>query len=303
MTASNETSIIIRNIEEISEMRAAEDLQIKTWGEDERDIVPLTQLAAARHVGGSLIGAFDGGTLAGFVYGFYGHVGGRIVHHSHMLAVHPEYRNRELAFRLKLAQREHVISGGIADQITWTFDPLQSINAYLNFAKLGVISDTYKVNIYGDLGTSFLHRNGTDRLFVTWFVKSPHVINRIERRSTATESKDESFPDAITLIRHSGSGVPERISSDADIGGAKSAFVEIPTNIRSIEKSDFSMAERWRAETRKVFVGTLNAGFVVTDFHRKDKRTGMYLLEKGGRTITQINNQLGNTVCEEPLEN
>ena len=280
MTASFETPISFRDIDTIKEMRAAEELQIHTWGEDARDIVPLSQLAAARHVGGSLVGAFDGKILAGFVYGFYGHVGGQIVHHSHMLAVHNAYRNRDIAFRLKLAQREHVLRDGIADRITWTFDPLQSINAYFNFAKLGVISDTYKVNIYGDVGTSFLHRNGTDRFFVTWFLNSPRVRDRIDKRSAKLDNRYVFSSDAISFLRNGESGIPERTLNSAQLARAESAWIEIPTNISSIEKSDFETARKWRAETREAFTEALMTGFVVTDFHRKDERTGIYLLEK-----------------------
>ncbi|MFN2412995.1 MAG: GNAT family N-acetyltransferase, partial [Pyrinomonadaceae bacterium] len=144
MRSANETtSIIFQEIESIAEIRAVEDLQIEAWGDDERDIVPLNQFVAARYVGGSLIGAFDNKKLVGFAYGFYGHLQGRVVHHSHMLAVLPEYRDHNLGFHLKAAQRERVLADHITDRITWTFDPLQSLNAHFNLAKLGVIADTY----------------------------------------------------------------------------------------------------------------------------------------------------------------
>ncbi len=281
MTASNESPITFRDIEEISEMRAVEELQIQAWGDDARDIVPLNQLVAARYVGGSLIGAFDKKTLAGFVYGFYGQVGGRVVHHSHMLAVHPEYRNQNLAFRLKLAQREHVLREGITDVITWTFDPLQSLNAYFNFAKLGVISDTYKVNVYGDAGTSFLHRNGTDRFFVTWLLKSPRVLQRIALKSAKLGDSDISPENMATLIRCGESGAPERTIRDTQLNKSESALIEIPANINVIEESDFSTASDWRSETRRVFSEALSAGFIVSEFHRKDDRTGVYILKRG----------------------
>jgi predicted GNAT superfamily acetyltransferase len=281
MTSSNETRIIFRDINDIKEMRAVEDLQIRAWGDDARDVVPLNQLAGARHVGGSLIGAFEGEMLAGFVYGFYGHVNGRLVHHSHMLAVHPEYRNQDLAFQLKLAQREHVLRDGLTDRMTWTFDPLQSLNAYFNFAKLGVVSDTYKVNVYGDAGSSFLHRNGTDRLFVTWLLNSRRVSERIFSKPAALGSV-EIFPKStVPLIRCSESGTPERTPGEERLSRSESALLEIPADISLIERSDFSKAAEWRAETRKVFSETLTAGFVVVDFRRKDEGTGVYLLQKG----------------------
>ena len=52
--------------------------------------------------------------------------------------------------------------------MTWTFDPLQSVNAHFNFGKLGVVSDQYRINCMASQTSSFLHRNGTDRLWVTW---------------------------------------------------------------------------------------------------------------------------------------
>ena len=96
-----------------------------------------------------------------------------------MLAVRPEYRNSNLGYRLKLAQRERALASGLT-RMTWTFDPLQSLNAHFNFAKLGVVSDRYEVNFYGEETSSFLHRTGTDRLWVSWPLDSFRVTRRVE---------------------------------------------------------------------------------------------------------------------------
>lgn len=279
-SAIETTPIVLRDIEDTAEMRAVEDLQIEAWEDAERDIVPLNQLAAARHVGGTLIGAFAGEVLAGFVYGFYGHVHGQIIHHSHMLAVHSAYRNYNLAFRLKLAQRDRVLAESLTDRITWTFDPLQSLNAHFNFGKLGAVSGTYKINVYGEAGTSFLHQNGTDRFFVTWLLRSPRVIKRISERPLRSPGFDIPTQKILPLIRCSDSGAPELNPSDADFSGSEFALVEIPTDINAIEESDFSTARRWRLETRRVFSETFAAGFIVTNYSRRDEKIGTYLLEK-----------------------
>ncbi len=170
MAAAPEISNIrIRDINDAAEMRVVEELQKEVWGIPDLDVVPLTQLVAAKEAGGVLIGAFDGDTLVGFVYGFPSFERGQLAHHSHMLAVKPAYRNFDLGRRLKLAQREQVMAQGI-ELITWTFDPLQSLNAHFNFNKLGVIADRYLPNFYGEDAASFLHQTGTDRLWVSWFV-------------------------------------------------------------------------------------------------------------------------------------
>ena len=76
-------------------------------------------------------------------------------------------RQHDLGLKLSNAQRERALGLGIRE-MTWTYDPLQSRNAHFNFAKLGIVSDTYKVDFYGPETSSLLHRNGTDRLWVTW---------------------------------------------------------------------------------------------------------------------------------------
>jgi len=81
-----------------------------------------------------------------------------------MLAVLDAYRHLDLGSRLKQAQRERALALGV-QEITWTYDPLQSRNAHFNFSKLGVVSDTYKVDFYGPETSSLLHQNGTDRLW------------------------------------------------------------------------------------------------------------------------------------------
>src|SRR5215212_8846971 len=177
MCAMQTAAVTIRGIDDVAKMRAVEDLQKEIWGIPDLDVVPLTHLVAAREAGGVLIGAFDREELVGFVYGFPSFERGQLAHHSHMLAVKNSYRNLDLGRRLKLAQRAHAMTQGI-ELMTWTFDPLQSLNAYFNFSKLGVVADRYLRNFYGEEAASFLHQTGTDRLWVSWFVSTERVKSR-----------------------------------------------------------------------------------------------------------------------------
>src|SRR5437879_13732182 len=96
-------------------------------------------LVASRAVGAVLVGAYDESKLVGFVFCFPGYENGQVTHHSHMLAVKSSYRNSNLGYQLKLAQRERVLAQGI-DRITWNFDPLQSLNAYFIFVWKSLVS-------------------------------------------------------------------------------------------------------------------------------------------------------------------
>lgn len=268
------SKIQIREIGELAQMRAVEELQKEIWGIPDLDVVPLTHLVAAREAGGVLIGAFDGETTVGFVYGFPSFERGRLAHHSHMLAVKPDYRNFDLGRRLKLAQREHVKAQGIG-LISWTFDPLQSLNAHFNFSKLGVLADRYLPNFYGEDAASFLHQTGTDRLWVSWFVSSEH-----EQRKIYGGGDDVNFSSAPSLIEIDVDDSPRR----NDFSDRDRLAIEIPSNIDALQRQNPETARRWREETRWAFTEALKGGYFVESFVREtrgDKRIGKYFLRKG----------------------
>jgi len=274
MSAAPEISnITIREINKVAEMRAVEGLEKEVWGIPDLDVVPLTHLVAAKEAGGVLIGAFDGETLVGFVYGFPSLERGQMAHHSHMLAVKPAYRNYDLGRRLKLAQREHVIAQGI-DLISWTFDPLQSLNAHFNFGKLGVLADRYFVNFYGEDAASFLHQTGTDRLWVSWLVSSERVQGLINGDSHQVSS-DHGSPLVQVETDDSSrrNDLTEGLSRDQ-------AAIEIPSNIDALPRET---GWRWREDTRWAFTEALKAGYIVDAFvreKRSDRRIGKYLLSR-----------------------
>jgi predicted GNAT superfamily acetyltransferase len=193
--------VAIRDITLRSEMRDVETLQKEVWQTDDRDVVTLSILAASREVGAILLGAFDGPVLVGFAYSFVGRENERLIQHSHMLAVSPSHRNLNLGYRLKLAQRERALTQGI-DTMTWTFDPLQNLNAHFNFAKLGVIADTYKINFYGQATSGFLLQigMGSDRLWVTWLLDSERVNQKLRKQDTGGV-RTPDLQDTLCLVR------------------------------------------------------------------------------------------------------
>jgi predicted GNAT superfamily acetyltransferase len=280
MSDNSQSSIGIRDITSIEEMGAVEELQREVWRCTDVDVVPRMMLHPAREVGGALVGAYDGARLVGFAFGFVGLERGRLVLHSHMLAVKSEYRGRSLGYLLKLAQRVRALSQGIK-LMTWTFDPLQSRNAHLNFARLGVVCDAYRVNYYGDISTSPLHRaTGTDRLWVTWQLDSERVARRIDPSRGEEESSRDNLERAAPLVSLGSDGSPAdvRLAKDAR-GGLVS--IEIPDDINELQSRDTKRALAWREATRVAFLDALSAGYVVEEFFRVERdglRRGAYLL-------------------------
>ena len=273
-----------RRLASVAEYRACEQLQRVAWEfADRLDVIPLTQLVATQHAGGLVLGAFDGaGVLRGFCYSFLGRTAvGELVHYSHMTAVDPEIRGTGLGGRLKWQQRRMVMKDGI-DQIVWTFDPLESLNAYFNFSKLGVTADTYCPNLYGET-TSALHRGTpTDRLLVRWELRSPRVRARAQGRpgrlAAAFVAGRLSAP---AVLRASGS-TSVLVPDDPDLGAEEAYLsIEIPVSIQEVKRAAADVAVAWRAGTRAVLSHYLGAGYRVRECVRTPatRSRTLYLLE------------------------
>lgn len=266
MTPTIEKEIVIHPINSIAEMHEVEELQKTVWEVPDIEVVPNSQLIAAVKAGGVLLGAFDGGKMVGFAYGFVSYERGQMAHHSHMLAVLPEYRNYKLGEKLKRAQRDFVLSQGIST-MSWTFDPLQSLNAYFNFNKLGVVSDTYFVDFYGDDAPSFLHQNSTDRLWVFWNLndEKPQPYVNLEDVKRLVQLKKDEIPQTF------------------DLTDEEYLAIEIPTDINKLQEENIELAVEWRNATRKAFVDSFGKGYTAEEFYRKNRDGqdyGVYLLKR-----------------------
>ena len=266
-------SVIVRDVAGQKELRAVEDLQREVWGIPDIEVVPMTQIIAAKEAGGILIGAFDGDRMVGFAYGFVGLEQGRFTHHSHMLAVLPRYRDRSLGQALKLAQREQAAAQGL-EAMTWTFDPLQSLNAHFNFSKLGVESDRYLVDLYGTDAASFLHKTGTDRLWVTWDLKK-------DPGSPPADAADID-PTLTPLVSFGDDELPVTAGADDALRTGR-ALIEIPSDINELAQRRHGSGVLWRAATRAAFCLAFERGFTARGFYRKTHhpaRPGVYVLER-----------------------
>jgi len=274
---------IIRAVASEAEFHAIEDLQREAWGFSDLDIVPAATIMATEHAGGCALGAFDGSLMIGFAYGFPAFEHGRASIHSHMLAVKPTYRNAQAGFYLKLAQRDFALARGL-DEITWTYDPLQSLNAHLNFGKLGVISDRYIVNFYGEETSSPLHQGfGTDRLWVRWLLDSERVKGRIARDQIAARPHLSNLEAAIeSALVYKEAGEPCLADFHSRLS-ANRCLIEIPHDITALKERDPAIARVWREATRAAFLAAIEAGFTVQDFLRADSEAGkrwFYLLTR-----------------------
>jgi predicted GNAT superfamily acetyltransferase len=271
--------LTIRPLTTIDDCAQVAALEREIWGfSDSADVIPAAVLIVSIKRGGILLGAFDTvGAMSGFVYSMPAVKDGAVTQWSHMLGVIPAARHTGLAGRLKLAQRRTALSMGI-ELVEWTFDPLQAVNAHLNFAKLGVVAEEYAENIYGMSSSPLHYGTPTDRFVAEWYLSRPHVERRIAAWGHPVV-RDQSVAGSVLLnpsIERDGRLTPGTADLTSD---ARRVFVEIPVGFSEIQLDDPDLALAWRLHTREIFQTLFSRGYRAVDFFlSRESGRGHYLL-------------------------
>jgi predicted GNAT superfamily acetyltransferase len=174
--------------------------------------------------------------------------------HSHMTAVLTEFRDHGVGRKLKQFQRTDALERGI-ELVEWTFDPLETKNAYFNLMRLGAIARRYLPNIYG-ITTSPLHGGlPTDRLMAEWWLnsdKSRRLVEEGDRKPARSDAKPASS-DGKTIL--------------------------VPDALQGLKTSDREAALRMQAGIREQFLKWFGEGYAATEIERVEGGA-RYVLEK-----------------------
>jgi predicted GNAT superfamily acetyltransferase len=269
--------LTIRPFDSLEDYLTCTDFQEEIWGRGFSEKVSAAILMIANRLGGLSAGAFDeSGELQGFVFGLTGMIEGRLVHWSDMLGVRDTGRDRGLGTRLKKYQREVVLGRGI-NEMRWTFDPLQSRNANVNFSKLGIICREYVENMYGQTDSP-LHRGiGTDRMVALWELDSERVKARLVAGGGPANAEVYSRAPQLLGFQEGGlfpvPGEPKLALDDPHL------LVNIPAAIEPIMDQDMALAVRWREATRELFVHYLGRGYEIREFLRGEELSSYVLVK------------------------
>lgn len=274
------TDIRIRDLKTIEEFREVVALELAIWGyTDASDTVTVPVFIYTVKRGATLIGAFDtANRMVGFAYAVVGMKDGRPMQWSHMTGVLPEYRGG-LGYQLKLEQRSRALAQGY-ELIEWTFDPMQAMNAHLNFAKLGGVVEEYAENFYGE-STSALHRGTpTDRLIVSWRIGEPHVMRRLEQ-TTGLQARSHEVGEAPVVNVTAMDGEWREVKVIDLTVDARRLWIEIPTGFTQMQQQAPERALQWRLHVRQMFQAYFAKGYRAVDFVlQRDAGFGRYLLAR-----------------------
>ena len=270
MGSDHGEGIQYRLVTDVGELLQAVELQKMVWIPDA--LSSMQHMRAAILHGGAVVGAFGGGALVGFCYGFIGYDGIAPYVGSHMMAIHPDYRDRGIGMRLKLEQRLWAMEAGYG-RIVWTFDPFESRNGYLNVCKLGGTVSTFIHNFYGVDAAGY----PTDRFVVNWRLSSDRVARAIEGKLEPTGDA-AAYPQLLPVEydgdRVIGIGEPalERI------GESPGLRLAIPRAAAALKQAQPDLYRAWQQRLRDAAIAAFAQGYHVVSCRTSAPEVQDYVL-------------------------
>jgi chorismate synthase len=270
----------IRRARDRADFEACVRLQREVWHLADVEITSAIQLIATTWAGGLVhIAETAEGTPVGFAYAFPALRGGVPHLHSDMLAVRPEHQKRGVGLKLKWAQRADAVRAGVT-VVTWTYDPLQALNANLNLRRLGAIGTEFVENFYGVTTSELHHGLPTDRLVVHWDLNAPRVLQRAQSTELPRTVPAPVLPRVNDVKWQAGWPVSSDPRLDLD---APELLLEIPPEWNVLCQAAPRVAAGWQEKVRHAFQAYLGRGFVAADFAPTEeggRRRPLYILRK-----------------------
>ncbi|ATW25731.1 GNAT family N-acetyltransferase [Candidatus Formimonas warabiya] len=259
--------IIIRRLESIPDMVAVNELEKLVWGS--QNPVCVEELLVVCRNGGFLLGAFHGEQMVGMLFSIPCFLHGQVYLWSDMMGLRPEWRSQGIGEGLKRAQAETARQGGYP-LIAWTYDPLETVNGYLNMGKLGAHCSTYHVDYYGAMENQLNRGLPTDRFQVEWWLDRPRSF-----------LLPPGAGKSLISWQLNGAGFPRPHRVEDPLPDGDKLVVSVPARFQDMKQKDFELAKTWKEVTRQVFTKCFDAGWAVGGFNlRKTDPVHEYILVK-----------------------
>ena len=248
----------------------------RVWGRspDAGPLVAVEVLTALAKAGGQVTLAEVDDHPVGATVGLLGreHATGRLFIHSHVTGVLPEFAGRGLGRALKWHQRAWSLARGI-DEVRWTFDPLVRRNAVFNLLLLGAQPSGYQHDVYGRLDDERNRGLPTDRIVLSWQLRSPRARAAAAGRGAAPDLAGLRRAGAEVWVEVGDGGQPVVTPTQAP-----RRLVQVPPDIESLRSSAPDTAADWAQVIRDTLGASLDAGQRVSGI----TRDGWYVLAGGG---------------------
>jgi chorismate synthase len=274
------SDVRIRRARDRADYEACVGLQREVWRLADVEITSAIQLVATTWAGGLLhLAETAAGEPVGFAYAFPALRGGAPHLHSDMVAVRPEHQKRGVGERLKWAQRADALEAGVT-LITWTYDPMQALNANLNLRRLGAVGAEFLQDFYGVTTSALHHGLPTDRLLVRWELNAPRVRQRAGEGELPRSVPAPVLPRINDVKWQAGWPVSSEPRLDLE---APELLLEVPPEWNVLCQAAPRVAAVWQDKVRRAFQAYLGRGYIAADFAPTDeggRRRPLYVLKK-----------------------
>ncbi len=280
----NINKLVIKKVRRHQELLDVQNLHKIIWGLADLEVTPTHILLAVQRANGIVLCAYYERKPIGFSFGFCGiNDANQLYLHSHNIGVLEEFRNFGVGYEIKRKQYEIALTRGI-DLIAWTFDPLDSRNAYFNFNKLRCISRKYTRDYYGPMPDQLNKDLPSDRLIVEWRLKNEKTINSLGGAFRESNRTLESSAIILNDMRIGATGQPISVINKARveeflIDEFGRCYIEIPSDYQEMRQRNFDLVIEWRIALRYMLEQCFSYGFFISGFNYVSGRS-FFELEK-----------------------
>jgi len=271
---NKQTPITVRVLKSLDDFYNFQKLQQLIWSSGEDDVIPIHVLVTQAKNGGLLQGAFaeegaeSTGGMVGMAFGWPGFdmysQPPQLKFCSHIAGVLTDWHGRGIGLALKLAQREHLLAEGLMDWMTWTYDPLQRVNALFNIHRLGAICTTYHRDVYGPMDDALNAGLPTDRCQVTWRMDSERVNFALSEQKMLPVWDGMNIEIGATRPLGVGGLVRIPVESRLRLDGRPVA-IPIPNSLASLRAEGRGLLVEWRLYQRELIEAVFAAGYAIVD--------------------------------------
>lgn len=251
-------------------LKQVQQLMEHTWSAD--SLIPEHLILTLLKNGGLILGAFRQTELIAFSFGFPGFDGKETYLCSHMLVVQQGLRHGGIGEWMKRQQRDFAINMGY-NKMVWTYDPLESVNGYLNLTKLGAFCRTYLENCYGEMNDNINRGLPSDRFWVEWILDGEQASSSLHYEFDASQIAGH--------IEIQPTKLPKLVSIELDRQEAQ-LWIPVPKSTQAIKQANRELAKHWRYQFRDIVQHYFGRGYAATYLYRaQEGEVNYYLLEKG----------------------
>ncbi|MCH5586675.1 GNAT family N-acetyltransferase [Shimazuella sp. AN120528] len=258
---------VIKRIHTYGELKEVASIRRELWPNDGE--VALDHMKFISDHGGIILGAYRDNQMVGYVYSFPGYRPNKVYLILQNIGVLPAYQHQKIGESLMQYLKEEARSLGY-QEIIWTYEPLESVNAYIYLHKMGAVSSEYLKNCYED------DENGLS-------------VDRFLTRLDLTDPDQEPLDIPVGLIEQSYKIDHNMDNHDlsqvelnfADLEKYPYVLIPVPSHLQSIRFR--TELHRWRTLTRSLFFQFFKHGWEVFDLiknERSDSSIHYYVARK-----------------------